>query len=213
MTTSQFIEEISKKCLQFKTQAEILTLTNIAQNELLGVNCDLMRTKPDPFLTTTDGVYSYTLSVGVRAVSMVYVREPMNIGYGRTYLNNLIEYEGYDRAGNQILEVPVYIEQSLSPTQPVTIQFDSTMNPSTSTDVYRLEQYNWPEQLTSTAIPLSIPTQYVSRVLLARVMQMIEQDGFGRGGSWDSKYEMYRDEFETYRDRNRTIDNTTIRPL
>ena len=205
MNTSQLVEKISKKCLNFTSKADILSRINDAQNELLNIDCVLMRVSPDPFLSTTDGVYEYDLNPIYRRVKQVYIRDP-----------NIIEYNGQnkwpfplnemeeDKLKNRLWKVPTYSKPSPSFGTSVRITFDEEMNPQTYTDQYRMIAYTWPEQLTSTAIPLTIPSHHASRVLLARVMQDIDEERFGRSDNWDRKLEAYKNDL--YSDLNR-VDN------
>ena len=62
MTFREFINLVKAEVGTALTEQRIIENTNWAQNEILGENCDLMRVKPDPFMTTEDGVYSYAAS-------------------------------------------------------------------------------------------------------------------------------------------------------
>lgn len=211
MNTSQFIDSVYRKCSGYKSLAQILSLTNDAQNELLGIDCDLMRIKPDPTLATTSGIFEYMLPVGVRTVNKVYTRNSNLSDYKGNRDTSL--YSNTDKLGNLILDIPVYIEPSINTDIQAVIKFDEDYGPNTATSDYRYEGYMWPEQLTSTSIPLSIPLQYVSTSLMARVMLKIDEERFGRAGDWFQKDEMYKNQLESYLFKDRTIDHNTIRPF
>ena len=214
MNTSQLVTNISKTCLNYKTRSEILDLINIAQNELLAVDCDLMRVKPDPFLATTDGVYEYDTDLGIRAVRHLMTRDPRNLEYNQTnpqfYPFKLLET---DKDGNQIYEVPIYTEDSADPDSQGKIIFDSDRNPSTTTDLYRMRAYKWPEQLTSTSIPLTCPVQHRVKALKSRVMMMIEEEKFGRADRWEKKFEKQEGALEKELMRSLNTASTSITPI
>ena len=211
MNTSQLVEKISKKCLNFTSKTDILSRINDAQNELLNVDCELMRVSPDPFLETTDSVYSYNLDPMIRRMKHLYVRDPNIIEYGgqNKWPFPLLELE-VDRMLNRLWGIPVYSKESISFGDAVIVQFDSEMNPQTLTDQYRMIAYTWPEQLTSTAIPLTIPTRHVTTTLLARVMQDIDEERFGKSDSWDRKLEKYKADLYSDLNREVNIDNAQI---
>lgn len=213
MNTLQFINAVSKKCNKYKSQTEILALTNDSQNELLGMDCDILRTKPDPFLVTTNGVYEYSLPVGVRNVGKVYMRNNTTYGYKADREVELYFDHDYDDLGNVIVKVPVYIEPAITPDSQAKIIFDTEYNPDNNTTLYRYEAFNWPEQLTSTAIPLSVPTQFVTKALMASVMAKIDEERFGRGGYWEAKLDQYESELKDFIFRTRTIEDNSIRPF
>lgn len=211
MNTLQFINAVSKKCNKYKSHNEILALTNDSQNELLGMDCDILRTKPDPFLVTTDGVFEYSLPVGVRNVGRVYMRNMSTSGYDHD--RQLYFDCEYDLLGNVIIPVPVYIEPATSPDSQAKIIFDSEYNPADNTTLYRYERFDWPEQLTSTSIDLTIPTQFVTKALMASVMAKIDEERFGRGGYWEAKLDAYESQLKDFIYRTRTIEDTSIRPF
>lgn len=213
MRTIELVKLIRKKCLNFKTTQEILELLNIAQNELLGEDCSLMRVNPDPFLVTSAGVFQYDVALGIRNVEKLYVRNP-NInsyeGRDRSMANFLTSF--YDELGNTLFKVPVYIEQSADFDIQASIIFDADYDPSTTTTEYRMIAYSWPEQLTSTLIPLTIPVRHQSTTLLYRVMQMIDEERFGASNVWDKKYDDVIGMFQTDINKDLNIDNSSILP-
>lgn len=211
MRTIELVKLIRKKSLNYKTSQEILEFINLAQNELLGEDCTLMRVSPDPFLATTKGVFTYDVDLGIRNVEMLYVRNP-----------NVSSYGGYDRAisnyinpmrdelGNTLFKIPVYVEQSADFDIQAGITFDEEYDPGDTTNEYRLVAYSWPEQLTSTEIPLTIPVRHQSTTLLYRVMQMINEETYGASNVWDKKFESVIGEFKTDINKDLNVDNTSI---
>lgn len=213
MNTLQLCEYIQTKCVGFKSIPQILALLNIAQNEILSEDCELMRVKPDPFLETTSGTYLYNLDVGIRSVTNVYLLEPA-LPTNPEWRN--FEYTASlneDQFGRKMMYVPTIRVEAPDPDSQATIQFDAEFDPKTTTDQYRLIAYSWPEQLTSTSIPVTIPLQHRMKVLTARVMMMIEEESFGRADTWERKYMNYLAEFLSYtRALNNIDEDTRIRP-
>jgi hypothetical protein len=76
VTTAQFISLILDEVAASYTRAQVLDVTNNAQNEILGENLMLMRVRPDPFMTTVDATYSYVAASSFHDSSAGYQREP-----------------------------------------------------------------------------------------------------------------------------------------
>jgi hypothetical protein len=182
MTTSQYITYLMNASSNSVTRAEMLFIVNLAQNEIFSIDSYLTRTKPDPFLSTTATVFSYTLAASVRSVSRVY--KLSSSAYDREYNNIYSDYKepmALNRYGTPEINVPVDTVEALSPdTASCQIIFPSQNDPGTSTDVYLIEQYLWPTQLTAETISLSVPETIATGYLYYKVMRILEERGYGQ---------------------------------
>lgn len=194
------------------SRQRMLEFINIAQNELTDAPSKVMRENPDPILTTTAATYTYTMPAGVRRISRVFLKGYYVTGYLGAYSNTLLNLsgpfteirKGYDASGNSIYEVPVITTESLDPeTADCKIIFPSHIDPGSTTDKYYLEQYNWPTQLTSENIELSIPKSFHTKVLKYHVLMNLEEMGFGNARYNVDRYEKALSDWRRF--ANRTI--------
>ena len=161
MTTAEYINWVQSRTGFQGTTEEIRTLINLGQNKIFSYNTYLNRKKPvaSCLLTTSEGVLQYVVSDKlVRQVSRVYT---------------LDTYE-------QEINEPVEIDPALEPGGDVTLYFKD--DPGTTTDSFYMEAYTWPQngQITSSAIPLSLPVKEQMEVLFYVVSKMLEVDKDGR---------------------------------
>jgi hypothetical protein len=185
MNTASYITWLLDRTGNTVTRTELLSLINIAQNEIFAYDTYFTRTKPDPYLSTTDGVYTYTLGATIRRVSRVYALATNN-----NYNFNYPAYNGWDggwykqpkmnnRLGSPEIDVPVDSVEALSPdSASCQIIFPSQNNPGTTTDVFLLEQYKWPTQLTAESIALSIPESFATTLLYYKVLRLLEEQEY-----------------------------------
>jgi len=226
MTTSQFIDLLVKLANSSLTRTQLLAITNIAQNEILDHDSPLTRLRPDPVLPTTDGTYAYTLDAATiaaistdgrlaRRARKVYVRGDNLNNYN--YSNNPPMYRtdgGVNAVGMAMYDAHASLQESPEPINSSayfpTVRFDEDDNPGTTTDVFSLELYMWPLQLTSESVQITIPAAHQGRVLQSRVMMTIEQAEYGRSDYWEERYWKYLKEFNSSMDRNLTSDRADM---
>lgn len=215
MTTSQFVEHLLRSSGGSVSRSEMLQLINMAQNEILSNDTNLTRVKPDPDLATTDGVYSYELAQNIRSVRRVYV----NLGYTTSYDGELMSSwkGGYNRKdGSYVREVPVMTKDSSSPNAAsgsrATVIWPSDRNPGDSTTTYKLEQYTWPEQLSSENIAMTIPDQFLMTLVKSRVMLELVESQYGNDVYWsaDRKYKSQLKDFLRWASNSEVLDYDAI---
>ena len=189
MNTASYISWLHDRTGKTVTRSELLSLVNIAQNEIFAYDTYFTRTKPDPFLSTTDGVYVYTLDPSIRRVARVYAlasNASFNYGYdGYSYSGLTTGWYKQPRMNNVTgsieIDVPVDTVESISPDSSdyaCQIIFPSQNNPGTTTDVFLIEQYVWPTQVTSESIALSIPESFQTTLLYYKVLRSLEEQEY-----------------------------------
>ena len=187
MTTSQYITYLMNRSGNQVTRTEMLSLVNLAQNEVFSVDTYLTRSKPDPFLATTAATFTYTLAANVRRVGRVYALSS-NQSFNSYFdlfgtFSDTTDYKGavaLNRYASPEIQVPVDTVESLSPDSgDCQIIFPSQFDPGTTTDVFLIEQYLWPTQLTAESISLSVPEPIATGYLMYKVMKKLEERGYG----------------------------------
>ena len=225
MTTSQFIDALVRKSNTTLSRAQLLTLTNQCQNEILDYDTPLTRLRPDPILPTTSGTYAYTVDAATitavsndgrlaRRVRRMYVRGNVSLDYNSTSAYGTWQDGGVNAIGIPLYNTPAILQESTNPVDsaanyPV-VRFDTDDNPGTTTNVFSLELYMWPTQLTAESVALTIPAAHQLRVLMDRVMMEIESDEYGRNDIWEEKYERHLKEFLQAMARNSTSDSNEV---
>jgi len=213
MKTSKLVSKIAKACNNYYSNSEILELMNDAQNELLAIDCDLMRVSPDPFLVTSDSTYQYDMSAGIRSIKSVYIRNPdINSYGGQSNVMNTTLMNERDKMGNYISRIPIYTDEATDPDELAKIHFDTDFNPTDTTIEYRLEAYLWPEQLTSTAIPMTIPTKHQTGAFMDRVMEVIDLARYGASNVWTARFRESYPSFRSEITQELNIDSEQITP-
>lgn len=172
---------------------------NRGQMELLGGDCQLMRAKPDPFLTTVSGTYTYypalslyDASLGtkgalvgdVRAVRGLYIDVTDLATLDQVSLNNNFQrvVKGEFRPNNNRIYINFDGTDSLGPLlSDSLIKWPALYNPGATTITWRAEAYFWPAQLLTEAIALSIPEDFQESLLLQHVLKGIQRKEFGSG--------------------------------
>lgn len=185
MNTASYITWLLDRVGNTVTRTELLALVNIAQNEIFAFDTYFTRTKPDPYLVTTNNVYTYTLAASIRRVSRVYA-----LASNANYEYQYPAYAGWEggwykqprmnnRTGTPEIDIPVDTIESLSPdSASCQIIFPSQNNPGTTTNVFIIEQYKWPTQLTAESIALSIPESFATTLLYYKVLRLLEEQEY-----------------------------------
>jgi hypothetical protein len=181
--------------------------TNRAQNELLGMDCQLTRVKPDPFFATTSGTYSYAASstlyvstTGAQGSLVGDIRAVRELYIDTTNMSSLDEL-ALDTNFTRVTEVETRPTENR-----VKVRFDATdslgagladctikwpamYNPGTTTIAWRAVAYTWPTQITSEAIALSVPEDFQHSLLFLHVLKHIERREFGRNDDAEIMYQ------------------------
>jgi len=185
MLTREYITWLLNTTGNQLTREELLIQVNIAQNMLFAQPTYFNRTKPDPFLTTEDGVFRYQLPNNVKVVTRVYALASNRKFFFPLYggFSNMFGYKQPSPVNSYASpEVNIVIDtiQSIAPDRdgPV-ILFPRQYNPRTTDDLYQIEQYEWPVQLTSEDIQLSVPEEHQFGYLYYMVLKFLEEQGYG----------------------------------
>lgn len=190
------------------TRSKVREIVNDVQNEALaGRDGRLMSIKPDPYLVITssatkryvantslvsslDGVTTFD----VRRIKRVFAYTSKNNPYGSYggYGNGLNSFPARQVNAAAIPEVilPCESQDSVEPLDDACIvDFYRDFSPAVSTELYNVEAWAWPTQLTTENIAIKIPLQFRKTVLLFGVLAKIETRDFGRDDTIADKYQ------------------------
>jgi hypothetical protein len=187
MLTADYINWVKKRTGLQTTSEEMRVLINSAQNKIFSFNTEFNKKKPEAscILPTTLGVKQYTLAdTSIRQVSRIYV---------------------IDVYGDKIT-VPVQSEEAINPGDGVIVYFAE--DPGTTTDKYYFDAYTWPfnGQITSSAVPLSVPEKIQTDYLFYLVSVMLEVDKDGRS-IYNKEEELYYErDFFTFANQGASIE-------
>lgn len=211
MRTTELLDFILDFTGNTISRDKLLAWVNIAQNELASMNSKVFRV-PDEYLATTSGQTAYTMPSGSRFVARVYVLDqnfyPNNY-FGNT--NRGVYQQGYLDDGTTIYEIPFTSNESNNPfATDVSVTFAEDFDPGDTTDIYKVERYIWPTQLTSEAIGIEIPESQQTTALMYRVLGLMEEMEYGQPGSF---HDRFKREFEPewVRFSNRAVINEQTR--
>lgn len=190
------------------SRAKLREIVNDVQNEALASRDGrLMQIKPDPYLVIVSAAtrrYTANTSIvssldgsttfDVRRVRRVFAYTSKNNPYG--------SYGGYGNgvqpfpptmvnpSGIPEVTLPVQSQDSSRPLEDdCLLDFHRDFSPSVSTDLYNVEAWEWPVQLTTENIAIKLPLQFQKTVLLFGVLAKIETRDFGRDDTIADKYE------------------------
>jgi len=182
MRTDAFITMLQRQLSDQYSRAFLLEVVNASQNEILAMpEVDWMRVKGDVFLPTTSGVFEYSLPY--RRVTRVFTRQAFGdfdnrLGYGIMGYNRDRMVDVGDRR-YQETEIVFDLKQSNNPDEDCTLYFPTDQDLGTTTTKYRIVAWDWPTQLESEAVNLSLPDQYATTLLYYAVKKRIEESAFG----------------------------------
>ncbi len=206
MNTSQFITFLLENCAATLTRQRALFYVNQAQNKILGTNHPSTRVQPDPYFDTEDDVYSYVANLhcrtadvprvpgslvgDVRSITRIYAFLPRGCGvwgywgagcwFGAWDCNVRPERVQYGN-GEWTLDARWAVVQSNEPGQAdCLIKWQKPNNPGLTTVRWYAETYLWPTQLTSENVPLAIPADFQTDLLLEATLAIIERREYGR---------------------------------
>lgn len=224
MSTSlrEFIEIMLKEVGAEFSRTNLREITNRGQNEILARDCQVMRVRPDPFITTVDSTYSYVASssiydssTGAKGALVGDVRLVKEI-YSFDSSVGIFDYQTLDPTSdkpNQFLSQPsvervstrIDCIQSVKPdSSDCVIKWWEGNNPGATTVTWRCVCYKWPTQLTSESIALSIPEDFIDTLLYHAVMRRIRRREYTTEGESFQTYEYYLKEFRDRYNRSPT---------
>lgn len=217
MQARELVSILSKDVGTALTRQELLETINRVQNEVFAETTQLMRIKPDPFLTTVDGEYSYVASTSlfsstdgtkgstqwdIRTVKKVYSFISDNSlnwvgtsGFGSgSYRPNLIE--DLPSSTNTIATIDLEISKKADNNDCKIIFFEGN-NPGDTTITWRVEAYRWPNQVTSPTTELEIPDDFADNLYYWGVMKRIQRAEYGRNDGPVQQFEYYLKKFRS----------------
>ncbi len=196
-TAAAFINYFVKNTSAAVNRDEILEKINICQNQLLGMDVEIMRILPDPFFKTVLDTYAYTVTdslidattrlpltgVDVRCIKTPYSRKWNYDAWIATasLLNSLrtpLRFVQDDLGG--YVEAPVTSPESTGPSSADCMAYwDDQYNPQDTEDRWRVRVYKWPNQVLVETDLLSIPDDFVYNLLFWKVSELVETTGYG----------------------------------
>jgi hypothetical protein len=198
MTTATFITLLMEEMGAGWTRQKALEVVDACQAARLGTDCDLMRVKPDPFVATTDGTYSYAASsklyvsttgaqgalVGdIRAVREVYRLKsvasldelsPLDPNADKPQIMT------FDSGIPKIFARVDFIDSIARGASDCTMKWWEQYNPGTTTITWRAKAYKWPTQLTAEGIALAMPVDFQHTLLFWDCLRHMERREYGR---------------------------------
>jgi hypothetical protein len=136
-------------------------------------------------IETTLGILQYTISdTDVRNVERVY------------YIDGF----------NEKQDIPVEIDNAINPDDTVTVYFKD--DPGATTDQYYYDGYVWPfnGQITSTSVPLSLPSKAQTDLLFFMVSKMLEVDKDGRSIYNNEEEDMWLKDWFTFANQGAVLE-------
>lgn len=231
MTTAELITLLAEEVGSAWSRARLMQAINRAQNELLGMDCQLTRVKPDPFFATTTGIYTYAASsylyvatTGAQGALVGDIRAVREIYIDTTNMSSLDEL-ALDTAFTRVTEV-----ESRPTENKIKVRFDGTdslganltdcnikwpaiYNPGTTTISWRAVAYAWPTPLTAETIALSVPEDFQHSLLFLHVLKHIERREFGRNDDAEIMYQRALSRFRLKYSKMSSFDgDMTCRP-
>jgi hypothetical protein len=199
------------------TRTKVREVANDVQNEVLASRDGrLMLIKPEPYLVVVsssikryvantsivsqrDGVTTFD----VRRIRRVYAFTDASNPHGSYggYGSGSQPFPAYQKNYMAIPEIdmPVESQDSVKPLAgDCVVDFHKDFSPAASTELYNVQAWAWPEQLTSENITIKIPIQFRKTLLLFGVLSKIETRDFGRDDTIAKKYEQALADWHRY---------------
>ncbi len=233
MDAAAFYNRVIENCAASLTVEEARRYTNDAQNIILGPEHPMMRVQPDPFFTTTDGVYSYVAALAcknadtpepgdvvgdIRSIARIYSLDPncrvFPFGLWGMGLWSSRPQRLHVGRGEIWTTARIALVKSREPdSQDCVIKWEKSNNPGNTTKTWFAEAYLWPEQLISTNTPLTIPANYQTTILLETVLAMVEKRDYGRSGYSREQYNADMDAFQSEYANDPVEEDTNYTPF
>ncbi len=195
-TAAEFIDYFVDNTSAAVNRDDIRKKINIAQNQLLGMDTDIMRVLPDPYFATSLDTYVYPvngalrsavdgtiLDVDVRCIKTPYTRRSFGCWQALAtawswLLRTPLRWVDDDLGG--YLEAPVTCPESGGPGSADCVAYwDDQYNPDDTVDRWRVRVYKWPTQILVEEDYLSIPDDFVYDLLFERVSALVERPAYG----------------------------------
>ncbi len=223
MNTKAYLKWLRPFVSATLTNTELLFYVNLAQNKILGSNHPITRVQPDPYFETTDDLYAYVANerlrtanvprvpgdlVGdVRSVTRIYALFPNGCGFwgywgagiGAWDANVRPEHVSYAQ-GEWWLDARWALVNSSEPmTSDCLIKWQKPNNPGETIVRWYAETYLWPAQLLTDKVPLTIPEDFQTDLLLEAVLSLLERREYGRDdfprAAYDAALQRFRDKY------------------
>lgn len=181
---------------------QLLSEVRHAQNEILSLpEVPFCRVPGNVYLATVDGTQLYT--VPYRIVTRIFERylpSSSSLGYsnklqGKPQFGSVVI--GTDAA--QEIDYTFECSESLSATSGLgcTVRFPAEFNPGATTDVFLMEAYSWPSQITSEQSLMALPDQWITTLLYYAVKRRVEESAYGVDIYNDPKFQQLLRSFMT----------------
>jgi len=212
MTTSAFITLLLEEIGAGWSRVKALELINDIQCEMLGVDCDLMRVKPDPFVASTAATFTQVASstlydsttgaqgalVGdIRAVREVYRLPSVASLDDLTPLDpnaDKPQQMSFDAGMRKIFARIDFIDSIGQNALDCTLKWWEQYDPGTTTITWRAKAYKWPTELTDENEALSVPVDFQRTLLLWKCIGHTERREYGKVDP-----ELYKEEMRRFR--------------
>lgn len=180
------------------TRQRALEVVNDVQNEELGVDLDIMRVKPDPFVETVDGEYSQAASTSlydssdgtqgalvgdIRTVRKIYRLPASSTLDNLTPIdpaNDKPQYVDFDPTPQRIVARVDVVDSKKADNEDCILKWWEQYNPGDTTITWRAWAYTWPDQLTAETVDLTMPEDFQRTLLLWGCLRHMERREFGR---------------------------------
>ncbi len=194
-TAAEFIDYFVANTSAAVDREDIRKKINIAQNQLLGMDTDIMRVLPDPYFATELDVYVYPvaaalrssvdgspLTVDVRCIKTPYTRRSFGCwqvwASAWSLLRTPLRFVDDDLGG--YWEAPVTCPESSGPGNADCVAYwDDQYNPQTTENRWRVRVYKWAPQILVEEDLLTIPDDFVYDLLFERVSALVERPAYG----------------------------------
>jgi len=214
MQARELVSILSKDVGTALTKQALIETINRVQNEVFAETTQLMRIKPDPFLTTVDGTYSYVASTSlfdstdgtkgstqwdIRTIKKLYSFKDLLTSGNSTfnpgsYRPNKVEF--LPSSTNTVGTIDV-IESKKANNNDCKVIFFEGNNPGATTITWRAEAYRWPTQVTTPGTELEIPDDFADNLYYWGVMKRIQRAEYGRNDGPVQQFEYYLKKFRS----------------
>ncbi len=224
MNTKAYLTWLAPYVSATLTRTQLLQYVNLAQNKILGSNHPITRVQPDPYFETLDDTYSYVANLhcrtanrpreagelvgDVRSITRIYALLPNGCGIWGYWGNNCwfgawdcnVRPEQFSYAnGEWSLDARWALVNSSEPmSNDCLIKWQKPNNPGVTAVRWYAETYLWPQQLLTENVPLTVPEDFQTDLLLEAVLSLIERREYGRD---DFPRAAYEEALKRFRDK------------
>ena len=204
MLAEQFAEDVKDAVGSALNFQQILRYTDRAQLAILGEDINLLRVTPDPYLTTTAGVWSYVANTAlldattgtpgdpvgdVRVIKKIYRVQDIDASPIPTLIWKP-RPEPMVMIGNDVsIEARFACIRSSGPGRnDCVVKWENTNDPGTNTTAWRAQAYLWPTPVTAGDVVLAIPDDFCSDLLMEAILRLLERRDYGRADVHEQPY-------------------------